>query len=199
MVIGALLGVPERGPGPAPQVGRPDDALRARRHQRREARGDRAASASTWQAMVEDRRRTPQDDMVSDLLAAEITRDDGTTPPARPPRGDGVLHAARARRQRDHRAAARLGVGAARRAIPTSAPSSSPNPALMPNAVEELLRYEPPSPIQARFVTRDVEWHGHDRARALEDRAAHRQRRTRRARVRRPRPLRRRRAPSTAT
>ncbi len=30
----------------------------------------------------------------------------------------------------------------------------------MPNAVEELLRYEAPSPIQARFVTRDVEWHG---------------------------------------
>ena len=32
--------------------------------------------------------------------------------------------------------------------------------ALIPNAVEELLRYEPPSPIQARFVTRAVEWHG---------------------------------------
>ena len=32
--------------------------------------------------------------------------------------------------------------------------------ALVPNAVEELLRYEPPSPIQARFVTHDVEWHG---------------------------------------
>ena len=30
------------------------------------------------EAMVDDRRRTPRDDMVSDLLAAEITRDDGT-------------------------------------------------------------------------------------------------------------------------
>ncbi len=31
---------------------------------------------------------------------------------------------------------------------------------LVPNAVEELLRYEAPSPVQARLVTRDVEHHG---------------------------------------
>ncbi len=31
---------------------------------------------------------------------------------------------------------------------------------LVPNAIEELLRYESPSPVQARFVTRDVEHHG---------------------------------------
>ncbi len=34
------------------------------------------------------------------------------------------------------------------------------DPSKIPNAVEELLRYEPPTPIQARYVTRDVEWHG---------------------------------------
>jgi cytochrome P450 len=33
---------------------------------------------------------------------------------------------------------------------------------LVPNAIEELLRYEPPSPVQARYVTRDVEHHGQD-------------------------------------
>ena len=31
---------------------------------------------------------------------------------------------------------------------------------LIPNAIEELLRYEAPSPVQARFVTKDVEHHG---------------------------------------
>ena len=31
---------------------------------------------------------------------------------------------------------------------------------LIPNAIEELLRYEPPSPVQARYVTKDVEYHG---------------------------------------
>src|SRR4029453_18774743 len=31
---------------------------------------------------------------------------------------------------------------------------------LVPNAIEEILRYEAPSPVQARYVTRDVELHG---------------------------------------
>ncbi len=33
-------------------------------------------------------------------------------------------------------------------------------PDLVPNAIEELLRYESPSPVQARYVTRDVQHHG---------------------------------------
>src|SRR6516165_1219743 len=32
--------------------------------------------------------------------------------------------------------------------------------ALIPNAIEELLRYEAPSPVQSRYVTRDVEFYG---------------------------------------
>jgi cytochrome P450 len=31
------------------------------------------------------------------------------------------------------------------------------DPALVPGAIEELLRYESPSPVQARYITRDVE------------------------------------------
>lgn len=31
---------------------------------------------------------------------------------------------------------------------------------LLPNAIEEILRYEAPSPVQARYVARDVEWYG---------------------------------------
>jgi cytochrome P450 len=31
---------------------------------------------------------------------------------------------------------------------------------LVPGAIEELLRFEPPSPVQARYVTADVEHHG---------------------------------------
>lgn len=34
------------------------------------------------------------------------------------------------------------------------------DPALLPNAVEELLRYEAPSPVQGRWTTRDVTLHG---------------------------------------
>jgi cytochrome P450 len=32
---------------------------------------------------------------------------------------------------------------------------------LVPKAIEEILRFEPPSPVQARLVTKDVEHHGH--------------------------------------
>jgi cytochrome P450 len=34
------------------------------------------------------------------------------------------------------------------------------DPGLVPNAIEELLRFEAPSPVQARYVTEDVEHHG---------------------------------------
>jgi len=34
------------------------------------------------------------------------------------------------------------------------------DPTLIPNAIEEILRYEAPSPVQARYVTRDVEHYG---------------------------------------
>ena len=34
------------------------------------------------------------------------------------------------------------------------------NRELVPNAIEEILRFEPPSPVQARYVTADVEHHG---------------------------------------
>jgi cytochrome P450 len=34
------------------------------------------------------------------------------------------------------------------------------DPSLIPGAIEEILRYEPPSPVQARLVMRDVEFYG---------------------------------------
>jgi cytochrome P450 len=34
------------------------------------------------------------------------------------------------------------------------------DPTLVPKAIEEILRYEAPSPVQARYVMRDVEWYG---------------------------------------
>lgn len=34
------------------------------------------------------------------------------------------------------------------------------NPSLIPAAIEELLRFEPPAPHVARYVTRDIEFHG---------------------------------------
>ena len=51
------------------------------------------------------------------------------------------------------------------------------NPALIPQAVEELLRFEPPAPHVARYVTRNVEYLRTDRARGQRDDDADRRRR----------------------
>ena len=52
------------------------------------------------------------------------------------------------------------------------------DPSLIPNAIEELLRYEAPSPVQGRWTTTEVELHGEVDPEGLEGAAAHRIRRT---------------------
>ena len=61
---------------------------------------------------------------------------------------------------------------------------------LVPNAVEELLRYEAPSPVQSRYISQDVEHYGQTIAAGNVDGAAHRGRQPRRTPLPRPRPLR---------
>jgi cytochrome P450 len=158
MLIGALLGIPSADQDPLRKW---IDVM-----MRFEPGGVSAEKADAtrrfgdyMEALVADRRRTPRDDMVSDLLAAEITRADGSA------------------RGLDHRevmafftlleiagsetTARLLGWAAVLLARhPDQRDLLLGNRALIGNAVEELLRYQPPSPIQARFVTRDVEWHG---------------------------------------
>ena len=109
MLIGALLGVPK------PRT-RTSSAIWGDLMMRFEPDGISAEKLDAIQRFsavhAGARRRSPQqprDDMVSDLLAARDHRDDGTSRDARPPRGDGVLHAARARRERDDRPPPRLG------------------------------------------------------------------------------------------
>ena len=46
------------------------------------------------------------------------------------------------------------------RSIPDQRRDLVKNLGLVPNAIEELLRYESPSPVQARYVTEDVEHYG---------------------------------------
>jgi cytochrome P450 len=108
---------------------------------------------------VHERQAEPRDDMVSDLLASELRLDDGTT---RKLDFDEVMAFTTLLQVAGSETTARLlgwaAVLLARH--PEQRAKLVADPALIPNAVEELLRYEAPSPIQARFVTRDVEWHG---------------------------------------
>ena len=77
------------------------------------------------------------------------------------------------------------------RAIPTSARSSSDEPGVIPSGIEEMLRYEAPSPVNARWVNQDLEYYGQTAAERLEADPAQWQRRSRRAPLREPRRVRR--------
>ncbi len=159
MLIGALLGVPDEDQDQLRIWG---DLL-----MRYEPLGlsEEKASAVTnlgeyMAALVADRQKHPRDDMVSDLLSAEVSREDGS----RRQLGVGeVLGFFTLLQLAGSETTARLlGWAAVLLArYPGERIKLVARPELVSNAVEELLRYEAPSPIQARFVTRDVQWHEH--------------------------------------
>ncbi len=158
MLVGALLGVPNEDQDQLRIWGDllmqyEDDAVSG---EKRDAIG---ALNSYMSAMVEARRRKPRDDMVSDLLAAEITIDSGST---RRLEHDEVMAFFFLLQLAGSETTARmLGWAAVLLARhPEQRAALVVTRDLIPNAVEELLRYEAPSPIQARFVTRDAEWYG---------------------------------------
>ena len=105
------------------------------------------------------RRDQPIDDMMTDLAHAEIVDDDGTV-----------------RRLTDEQAIAftNLLVSAGTETVarllgfaavvlaehPEQRAELAADSRLIPNAIEELLRYESPSPVQGRWTMREVELHG---------------------------------------
>jgi cytochrome P450 len=158
MVIGALMGVPNEDQD---QMRRwIDISMRYEPDgistEKLDAMG---ATRSYMAALVDERRAHPRDDMVSDLLAAEITLDDGTR---RQLTYDEVMAFFTLLQFAGTETTARLlgwaAVLLARH--PEQRARLRAEPGLIANGVEELLRYEAPSPIQARFVTRDVEFYG---------------------------------------
>jgi cytochrome P450 len=110
-------------------------------------------------AKLAERRARPADDLFTGLVEAEIPDEGGGT-----------------RRLTDSEAAAfgnlliSAGTETVARLIgwasvvldqhPDQRAELAAAPALIPNAVEELLRFEAPSPVQGRWTTRPVEMHG---------------------------------------
>jgi cytochrome P450 len=108
---------------------------------------------------LERRMVEPVDDMLTDLVRAEITEDDGA-----------VRHLS----LRESAEFANLLISAGTETVarllgwaavildehPHQRADLVADPEVVPNAVEELLRFEAPSPVQGRWTTRDVELHG---------------------------------------
>ncbi len=116
--------------------------------------------SSYVQQLVRARRTEPADDMISDLIAVEAEIDDeGTTSPLTT---EEIVGFANLLIAAGTETTARL-IGWAMVLLarhPDQRKVLLDDPGALPNAIEELLRYEAPSPIQSRYVMRDFERHG---------------------------------------
>jgi cytochrome P450 len=111
--------------------------------------------------LVEERVAEPRDDLVSDLVRAEIVGDDGQS--RRLTREECTEFALLLYTAGTETVAKLLGNAAVVLAAhPDQRHELVGSPDLIPNAVEELLRFEPPSPINGRWTHRDVSLHGVD-------------------------------------
>jgi cytochrome P450 len=120
------------------------------------------ARIALWEhlhAIVEARKAEPRDDMISDLVQAEVVDDDGSTRRLTVEECDSFVNLLVSA---GTETVARL-LGWAAVTLdqhPDQRAELADDASLLPNAVEELLRYEAPSPVQGRWTTRDVELHG---------------------------------------
>lgn len=159
--IGYLLGLPEEGQqlirdrnDAAITVGAPDGGVSVVSPTIFED------SIMMFAEYIEWRAGHPSDDLMTDLLNAEIEESDGTV--RRLERNEVLAYTAMI---------AGAGNETSTRLIAFMAQLLAEHPdqraelvadrSLIPGAVEETLRFEPPSPVQARYVAHDAQWYGH--------------------------------------
>jgi cytochrome P450 len=108
---------------------------------------------------VNERRARPADDMMTDLIQAEV--EDETGEKRRLSDLELIAFIMLLSGAGNETVARLLGfAGATLAQFPGERAKLLERPGLIPNAIEELLRYEAPSPVQGRTVMRDVEWYG---------------------------------------
>jgi cytochrome P450 len=108
---------------------------------------------------IDWRAEHPSDDIMTELLNVEFEDETGTT---RRLRRDELLLYINVVAQAGNETTTRL-IGWAGKVLaehPDQRRDLVDNPGLIPQAIEELVRFEPPPPHTARYVTRDVEYHG---------------------------------------
>jgi cytochrome P450 len=111
------------------------------------------------QELLADREQHPLDDLLTALGAAEITDDEGVT--RRLTRDESAAFGMLLYTAGTETVARLLGNAAVELAAhPEQRADLVANPEVIPNAVEELLRYEAPSPVQGRWLTEELELHG---------------------------------------
>jgi len=157
-VIGMLLGIPEDDQEEIRD--RIDEGMRL---DEGEVPGEREdlgpLDGSRFADYIDWRADHPSDDLMTELLNAEFEDVDGTV------RGltrEEILNYVGLLAAAGNETTTRL-IGWAGKVLaehPDQRSELAAEPGLILGAIEELLRYESPSPVQARYVTRDVEHHG---------------------------------------
>jgi cytochrome P450 len=100
----------------------------------------------------------PSDDLMTQLLTADVEDGDGTR---RLTRSEVLLYTSMIAGAGNETTTRLIGfMGELLAEHPDQRREIVANPSLIPMAIEEVLRYEAPSPVQARYVARDVECHG---------------------------------------
>jgi cytochrome P450 len=155
-VISALLGIPE------------DDQVMVREHTNATMRTEAGkpmeadsgfAAGDLFETYIDWRVENPSDDIMTELLNAEFVDETGTT---RKLTRLELLTYLNVVAGAGNETTTRL-IGWAGKVLaehPDQRRQLAENPALIPQAIEELLRFEPPAPHVARYVTRDVELYG---------------------------------------
>ncbi|MBO0677937.1 cytochrome P450 [Mycolicibacterium sp. S2-37] len=156
-VISSLLGIPEDDQEMIRDYG--NAQLRTEAGKPMNAAEQGMVTGDVFEAYIDWRADHPSDDIMTELLNVEFVDETGTV---RRLRREELLVYLNVVAGAGNETTTRL-IGWAAKVLaehPDQRRELVENPALIPMAVEELLRFEPPAPHVARYVTRDVEIHG---------------------------------------
>jgi len=157
LTIGMLLGIPEEDQQALRS--QMDGGLRLEDGTMPEVRGPDMDEMSVFANYIDWRAEHPSDDLMTDLLQAEFEDVDGEIRTLTKEQVLGYVGLlASAGNETTNRLISWTGKVLADH--PEQRRELLEDRDLIPNAIEEMLRFEPPSPVQARYVTREVEHHG---------------------------------------
>jgi cytochrome P450 len=154
--IGYLLGIPETDQEAIRD--RLDQGLRLEEGQEGSTAGQDFGT-EIFEDYIDWRVDHPSDDIMTDLLNAEFVDEFGTT--RRLSRGELLTYVNLLAGAGNETTTRLIGwTGKVLGENPDQRRELVDEPTLIPNAIEELLRYEAPSPVQARYVQQDVTHYG---------------------------------------
>ena len=157
-VIGMLLGIPEEDQESVRQ--RADANIRTKPGQPQDmSRFDPGAMFKEFGDYIDWRGEHPSDDLMTELLQAEFEDETGTT--RRLTRQELLTYVSVVAGAGNETTTRLIGwAGTTLADHPDQRRELVENPSLIPNAIEEILRFEPPAPHVGRYVARDVQVQG---------------------------------------